>query len=1053
VAAGSAVGRGDGHLSPPGELPFVGRETTLGALVSAVQAAQLGESVHGLVAGEPGIGKTRLVREMAARVSSSVLWAGTWVGDGAPPYWVWLQLLRALSRQAGGSAAAEHLIQSMQGGAASANMSSDARFCMFDAVTEVFSTASHQRPLVLVIEDLHWADESSVRLLEFFFHDRRPRCVAVVGTYRDTDLEADHPLARRLGELVRNGLHVSLGGLGKRDVGAMVAAMGEEGNLQRMVPLLHRKSGGNPLFLRELVRLWHDEGRLDSSSSDLASAVPAGIRPVVARRVSRLAPSTQEVLATAAVVGTDFDVSMLGAVTATPAGALLQALDESRAAGLVVETGDGGAFRFVHALVREALYEELGLATRAALHDRIAEVLEERFGDARLPEIAHHVLRGAGAGGHDRAVDLGMRAGERSFGVLAYEEAARWYRRAFDALQTDHRSDPRATELLLRRGEAELAAGDVPAAREAYRAAAVLAKASGDADQLARAALGLGAGFGGFEVQLLDPLQVDLLEDALQALEPGPSQLRAWVLGRLSVALSFMDAEPRRLSLSEEAVAMARELDDPLVLGYALAGHCDAIPAPEHCGARLSEAAEVVRLAQAAGDRSLELLGRRLRLVALIEVGEIGEVDAEIERFAHIADQLRQPLYRWYVPLWRGMRALMRGEVDAAARHCAAAEEIGALAHSANARMLTFTQWWVRRRYEGAFAEVGQAVADLVEPEDGTHSLTPAGWPYPAVVAAGLGELDRARALLEHWLATGLENRPRDSEWLPDSAQLVQVAVLAGCKEVADLLYDQLRPHAGSFCVEGIGGAFTGSVAWYLALAARFLGRVEEADTYARQAQAAHRRVGLVGGPPPIAGPASASPPGRPTLSPAQDTASMVWEGATWAVAYAGATCRLRDIKGVRDLAVLLVRPGQDVHCLELMGGADVGSTTGPVVDRQARRAYERRIRDLQGDIDDARAANDPARAERAEAELDALVQQLSEAFGLTGRTRNTGSAAERARSAVRWRIRAAVRHAAQAHPALGRHLENSVRTGTWCSYRPETAMMWDVDHSHGRRA
>jgi hypothetical protein len=134
------------------------------------------------------------------------------------------------------------------------------------------------------------------------------------------------------------------------------------------------------------------------------------------------------------------------------------------------------------------------------------------------------------------------------------------------------------------------------------------------------------------------------------------------------------------------------------------------------------------------------------------------------------------------------------------------------------------------------------------------------------------------------------------------------------------------------------------------------------------------------------------------------------------------------------------------------MGGADVGSTTGPVLDHQARRAYERRIRDLQGDIDDARAANDPARAERAEAELDALVQQLAEAFGLTGRTRETGSAVERARSAVRWRIRAAARHATQAHPTLGRHLENSVRTGTWCSYRPETAVMWTVDH-HGRSA
>ncbi len=179
----------------------------------------------------------------------------------------------------------------------------------------------------------------------------------------------------------------------------------------------------------------------------------------------------------------------------------------------------------------------------------------------------------------------------------------------------------------------------------------------------------------------------------------------------------------------------------------------------------------------------------------------------------------------------------------------------------------------------------------------------------------------------------------------------------------------------------------------------------------------------------------------------------MAREGATWAVTYGGTTCRLRDSKGLRDVAVLLARPGEDVHCLELVGGIDVGSDAGPVLDQQARRAYERRIRDLQGDIDEARASNDPVRAERAEAELDALVQQLSEAFGLSGRARTTGSAAERARSAVGWRIRAAIRHAGEAHPALARHLQNAVRTGTWCSYRPEAPVTWVIDDGQGRRA
>ena len=1067
MTAGPASGRGESPASPVQELPFVGRETPLAALVSAVQAAELGERVVGLVSGEPGIGKTRLVREMAARVSSPVLWAGCWNGDGAPPYWVWLQLLRALPSDEGGPRSSADGIDALVGEAADA-ATGDARFRLFDAVTEVFATASRRQPLVLVLEDLHWVDEASVRLLEFLGHDQRPRRLAIVGTYRETDLDRDHPLARRLGDLVRGGLQLSLGGLGRRDVVALVGAMGEEDDLQGMVPLLHRKSGGNPFFLRELVRLWRDEGVVDGSP-DVESAVPAGIRPVVARRLSRLAPSTQDVLAAAAVVGAEFDVSLLGAVTGSPTGAVLEALDESRGAGLVVGDGGGGGgggFRFVHALVREVLYEGLSLARRVALHQRIAEVLEARHGEARLPEVAHHAIQAAVAGGDDRTVDLAVQAGERSFALLAYEEAAAWYGRALGLLIDDHHGDARQAELLIRRGEAHLAAGDIDAARESYQQAAVIARRRGDADQLARAALGLGSGFGGFEVKLLDPLQVDLLEEALGALDPGPSPLRAWVLARLSVALSFMDAEARRLSLSEEAIAMARDVGDDLALGYALAGHCDAIPGPDHCETRLAEATEVVRLARTGGDRALELLGRRLRLVALLEVGDLGEADLEIERFAQVADQIRQPLYRWYVPLWRGMRNLMRGEIEEAARQCAIAQEIGSLAHSDNAGMLTFAQWWVRRRYEGRFSEAGRAMSELIEPEAGAPALTPAGWPYPAVAAAQLGDCDRARALLEQWLAAGLERRTRDSEWLPESVQLAEVAVLAGCRDVAGLFYDLLRPYAHRFCVEGIGAAFTGSVAWYLSLLARFLGRGEEAEGYLDQARAAHRRVGLVGDPPPLAepspespatapptAPAAAFPPRTPGESSPPGSATLAWEGATWAVTYAGATCRLRDSKGLRDVAVLLARPGEDVHCLELVGGVDVGSEPGPALDQQARRAYERRIRDLQADIDDARADNDPVRAERAESELDALVQQLSEAFGLSGRTRSTGSAAERARSAVGWRIRAAVRHAADAHPALGRHLQNSVHTGTWCSYRPETAVSWRIDDGQGRKA
>jgi hypothetical protein len=168
--------------------------------------------------------------------------------------------------------------------------------------------------------------------------------------------------------------------------------------------------------------------------------------------------------------------------------------------------------------------------------------------------------------------------------------------------------------------------------------------------------------------------------------------------------------------------------------------------------------------------------------------------------------------------------------------------------------------------------------------------------------------------------------------------------------------------------------------------------------------------------------------------------------GDSWSVTFGGATVVVRDAKGIGDLAELLGRPDREVHCLELIGGVQPGGDSGPTIDAAARRAYERRIRDLQADLDEATANHDAGRAERAEAELDALVHELSRALGLGGRTRSTGQVAERARSAVRWRIRATIRRLADVHPELGRHLRNSITTGTWCAYRPELPIEWRIE-------
>ncbi len=431
---------------------------------------------------------------------------------------------------------------------------------------------------------------------------------------------------------------------------------------------LHRRSGGNPFFLRELVRLLEVEGGPDGTDPMASRSVPASIRAVVARRVRRLTPATATLLEAGAVAGTELEVPLLVAVTGRSADDVLAGIDEAEAAGLVVGTSIGGVFGFAHALVREVIYDGLARHTRRQLHSRLAEVVEQHHDETRLPELAHHLLESAMAGGDERVVEACRRAAEWSFGRLGYEGAAGWYGRALAVLaRSDHgddseKHDELEGELLLRQGEAHLAAGDVPGSRTAFERAVALARRRGRSEELAMAALGLGAGLGGFEVGLQDQRQIEVLEEALAALGPEPSRLRAWVLARLSVALPFVDAGARRRVLSDQAVVMAGHVGDEAALGYALATRCDVLAGPEHCETRLADATEAVRLARGAGDHPLELLGRRLRLVALLEVGDVDAADVEIDRFASVAEAMRQPLYRWYVPLWRGMRALMRGD-------------------------------------------------------------------------------------------------------------------------------------------------------------------------------------------------------------------------------------------------------------------------------------------------------------------------------------------------------------------------------------------------------
>jgi hypothetical protein len=353
-----------------------------------------------------------------------------------------------------------------------------ARFRLFESVDAELRSGA---PTVLALDDLHWADKGSLLLLAHLVRASRPAALLVIGTYRESELSRTHPLAATLGDLRREGLYdrVPLTGLGTDDVAELVRGwLGTDALAAR----LHEETAGNPFFLEEVVLHLREAGE--------DAGIPESVREVLGRRLSRLGDGANRVLQAAAVVGRDFDVALLERLDALAGADALAALEEAAAAQLVREDARPGRYGFAHPLVRETVYEELSLTRRVRLHRAVADALEALHGEdpGRLTELATHRLAAAAGGGPAEAVEVALRAGRHCLAHLAYEEAAATAAAALEALGPDPR--PLRGDALLLRGDALLRSGDGPAAREAFAAAAEIARETGDAERLARAALG-----------------------------------------------------------------------------------------------------------------------------------------------------------------------------------------------------------------------------------------------------------------------------------------------------------------------------------------------------------------------------------------------------------------------------------------------------------------------------------------------------------------------------------------------------------------------------------
>jgi hypothetical protein len=998
---------------------MAGRDRECAELAAAVEHAARGTGRAVLVLGEAGMGKSTvadwllmLARDAGFRCARAGCSAA-----GMPALWPWR---RALAGVAG-----ELPWQDASAPAAQAD-----RQLLAAAVVDAVASAAREQPLLVVLEDLHWADPATL-LVARAVADAIPALpVMLVLTSRDDPADAMPDSREQLAELSTGVRRMLLPPLDPPSVAALAASeLGSELPEQE-VRELSARTGGNPFFVREVLRLRAAHG------ADSALVVPRGVREVLERRIARLSQPCATVLGLAAVAAeTSGDVIETDLLDAADPGSLL---DEAVAAQLLDGTGSG--YRFRHALIREVIEGALPGAERGRLHAAVARRLEQRV-DPPPSRLAYHWSCAAGAGAAERAGFWSLRAARAAMSDFGFEAAAGHFRRALATTGTDR------IAVSVELGEALQLAGDTAAARNVLLDAADAATAAGRPVDLAAAALAIGGGLAGFEVPISDDRQAGLLERADAAMPAAEVAMRAAVRGRLSLARAGAVPLPERIALAEDAVRLAGRAGDPAVESAVLAAYCDAIAGPDYVARRIAAAERMVELIGAGRvgalhDRATALLARRLLLVAHLENGDLAAADEQALAYEHVAARLGIPLYGWLPEIWRGMRALLAGDPDEALRRADAAADIGRRAGSVNAELMVFTvrlQAHLDRGTPGDYAADVRAVVEQLGP----LGMPPMYLAAPARLLLAAGDAGPARSVLRAFRSGTADSMPKDAEWLESQWSMADLAIDLDDRTAADGLYEALLPYADLWAVDGIGGAVFGTIAEQVGRLGRHLGRVD-ADRHLAVARERYARQGT----PALLARLDAGVRPAPAGT-AAEVGRLHRDGATWQLEWRGRRSTVPDAKGLHDLAILVRRPGRPVPAVELVEAAggppavSAGADLGPVLDETARRAYRRRLDELDRDLADAEQAADLGHVERLRAERGMIVDELAAAVGLGSRPRIAGDPADRARKAVTMRIRAAVRAIEAQDEALARHLRNAVRTGRLCSYEPEAPVTW----------
>jgi class 3 adenylate cyclase/tetratricopeptide (TPR) repeat protein len=855
AAAGVPLPARLGMRPPTG---VVGRQAEISTIAAARRRVADGEGCEALlISGEAGLGKTTLAAE-AARAAfgeGCCVLFGHCEEDLATPYQLFAEALTHFVTHADErqlyACADQHgaeltrLVPALAGRLpglppSKATDPDTERYLLFAAVVGVLAALSRAQPVVLVLDDLQWADEGSLLMLRHLAAAGQVTRVLILGTYRDAGLAGSHPLTDALAALHRQGRlsRIELAGLDDAGVVALLEAaagytLDDTGvSLARAV---HRETDGNPFFVSEVLRhlsetgaIYRDAaGRWAAAGALEQMALPESVRVVIGARVGRLGPDAARALSVAAVIGRDFDLDLLAVATKTSEDELLDVLDAAAAVTLVRELPDpAGRYSFAHSLIQHTLYEDLGPTRRARAHRRVAEALEELCGDhpgARVGELARHWSNAPQPGGLAQAIRYSRAAADAALEALAPQDALRYYAQALALSGRVADLDPiLSLDLTIGLGTAQRQTGD-PAYRGTLLGAARRAAELGQTDCLVRAALASDRGFFS-TVGTTNAANIEVLETALASL-PGDHPDRALVLALLCQELTHGSPLGRRIALAEEALTIAKASDHDAVIVRVLNLIALPLRVPAQLEQSLVRTADALARAERLGDpvQLFWALGRRASIAAW--AGDIDEMDRCLERDRLLADQIDQPGLRWVVSNELVARALLAGDIERAERLAAEAFKIGTDAGEPDAGLYFNGEVLGICARRGTLGDIAELIAQTARENPGLPALV--GNLARAYVQAG--KIDDARRLLHEFARSGFDP-PLDYLWLVGMAGWAEVAIACGDPEYAGPIFDRLAPWADQLTY--IDLATEGPVSLYLGGLAAVLGRHGEAEAY-----------------------------------------------------------------------------------------------------------------------------------------------------------------------------------------------------------------------------